>query len=495
MAVDSGVPTEEVFPSSTVWMNDLSCFLARPPNPSLSLASSMGGAYFLVQGNASANSPSPGRDSNGRSVTARMAQFTAKLLVSGLRISLLPPEFQLELVYLLCVTDALAGDQLSVVHKDSLWSNGPDTEDEIQQFRELSSTAIGAVIADAGNWRGWDMSGDSLVERLVSFMIQEARGSSPGAFYTAKALASLFQALVKAHGPFPKLEDWLVSLGIMRVAPDTMFVTSAFLAGFGDTLASSKLVTTLCTRLISEIPGFPPGSPRTLASLVLLNLCLDVYESGQVPVETRKQVLALQQITRWADTPQEMGYQLAAETCKAIARLLPGVKDTYGPYWEKIVVYCIRLWKRAADDKVNQRLPYIYASLKLMQALHAEHDANDDLEEALASHGEEESAALITLLGLPSEGSATLPSQLVDAVLGRAVSKIPHAHLADLGEIYVSVASESRDIQRAAFGLLHQALPAAQEEINVAVVMDKKGKPLPRLRRHEADRSSRQSPG
>ncbi|GAB1319691.1 E3 ubiquitin-protein ligase listerin [Madurella fahalii] len=478
-AVGSGVPAEDIFPSSTVWMTELSCFLARPPNPSLSLTSSMGGAYFLVHGNPKAQDPSPRRDGNGRSVPARMALFTAKLVSSGVPLTSLPPEFQLELVYLLCVTEVVAGDQLSEAHNAGLWSDGPEFEDEIQQFNELSSEVITTVVADAGNWRDWDMSGDSLIERLASFMIQEARGLSPGAFYTAKALASLLQALVKANGPLLKLEEWLGRLGIMRVAPDTIFLTAAFLTGFGDTLGSSKLVTTLCARLISEIPGFSPELPRTLVSLVLLNLCMDVYESGQVPVETRKQVLALQQMTKWADTPEEMGCPLAAETCKSIARLLPGVKDTYGPYWEKAIGFCIWLWNRAADDKVNQRLPYVHASLKLMQALHAAHDANDDLDDALASHSEAESAALIALLSVPREASATLPSQLVDTLLARAVSKIPHAHLADLGDIYESVASESRDIQRAAFGLLHHALPAAQEEINVAVVMDRKAANLP----------------
>jgi hypothetical protein len=47
--------------------------------------------------------------------------------------------------------------------------------------------------------------------------------------------------------------------------------------------------------------------------------------------------------------------------------------------------------------------------------------------------------------------------------------------LSDLEDIYEAVASESREIQNAAFGLLHKALPAAQEDINLAVIMDKKG--------------------
>ncbi|KAL2019864.1 hypothetical protein VTK56DRAFT_9126 [Thermocarpiscus australiensis] len=480
-SLNSGaVPAEEIFPSSTAWMTELSRFFARSPNPSLSLTSSMGGAYFLVHEGLDAKELLPSRDSSGRSVPARMALFTAKLLSSGVRLSSLPPEFQLELVYLLCVTEELIGDQLSAAQHEGLWRNGPETDPEVQEITELSSAAIHAIIADPENWSGWEMAGDSLVERLVRFMLAEARGSSPGAFYTAKALSSLFQALIKVHGPPTKLEEWLSRLGVMRgFTSDTALTTAAFLAGFGETLASSKAAATLCARLVSDLPGCSPGLPRTLPSLVLLNLCMSDFEAGQVPVETRKLVLVLQQITRWTDTPEDIGYKLAAETCKAITRILPSVKDVYGPYWEKAVEYCIWLWRNAAKDRVDERLPYIHASLKLMQALHSTDDVNEDLQDAIASHAQAESAALISLLGIPREASASVPSQLVDELVARAVSKVPLTHLADLTDIYESVASESRDIQKAAFGLLHRALPAAQEDINLAVVMDKKAANLP----------------
>jgi hypothetical protein len=469
---------EDIFPSSTVWMRELATFLTRPPNPSLSLASSMGGAYFLVQGDPNAKLPVPDRDSSGRSIPARMALFTAKLLSSGVQLSSLPPEFQLELVYLLCFTEAIAGDQLSAAQPGGLWSDGPEGEAGLQEFCELSSAAVRAIVADCGNWTDWSMSGDSLVERLINFMLHQGVGSSPSAFYAAKSLSSLLQLLVQVHGgPPAQLEQWVVKLGIMTAVPNTALIATAFLTGFGDALASSKAVTTLCARLISEMPGFRDFSnPRALPSLVLLNHCMDVYEAGEVPVETRKQVLALQQFTRWTDAPEQLGFRAATETCKAIARLVPGTKDTYGPYWEQAVKFCIWLWKKAAEDTPDERLPYIHASLKLMQALHAVEEPNDDLEEVLASRKEAESAALIGLLCIPREATASLPSALVDALLARAVSKIPNVQLADLEDVYESVASESREIQKAAFGLLHKALPAAQDDINLAVVMDKKGK-------------------
>ncbi|KAL2193400.1 hypothetical protein P885DRAFT_45414 [Corynascus similis CBS 632.67] len=421
-ALKSGpVPAEDVFPSSTAWLDELSPFLTQAPAASLSLTSSMGGAYFLVQGNPNAKPPIPSRDSIGRSIPARMALFTAKLLSAGVQLSSVPPEFRLELVYLLCLTESIAADQLSAAQAEGLWAGGPESESDVQEFLDLKSAAVRAIIQDCGDWKDWDMSGDSLVERLINFMLHEAIGLSPAAFYAAKSLSSIFQTLIQAHDGAPtRLEDWLLKLGIMKAAPNTGLITAAFLTGFGEALASSKVTATLCARLISEMPGFAGVSdrfPRALPSLVLLNLCMDVYEAGAVPVETRKQVLALQQFTRWADSPEELGYQAATETCKAIARLLPGTKDTYGPYWEQAIKYCIWLWNKAAQDRPKERMPYIYASVKLMQALHAVEEPNDDLEEALASHREAETSALIALHTMLTSVAANLPDELLSLLL------------------------------------------------------------------------------
>lgn len=480
-AVQSKVlPAEDVFPSTVAWQTELSWFL-NTPNPSLSLTSSMDGSYFLVQGSESTNKPSPGRDSKGRSSPARMALFTAKLLSSGVELSSLPLEFQLELIYLLCVTNMLAADQLALSEENRLWRNirGQDTDDEILEYTELASNEVSNIVAASVNWRDLDMSGDTLVERLVNFMLQTALGFNAAAFYTAKALAALLQALVKAHGPLAKFEEWLTKLGLSRVTPDSTFVAAAILVGLNDALASSKTISTLCARLFSEIPGYSIGSPRTLPSLVLLNLCLAVYDESQIPVEPRKQVLVLQQVTKWTDSPEEMDYRLAAETCKAITKIFPNVKEVYGPFWEKSIQYCLWLWGQAARDDTSNRLPYIYASLKLMQALKSAEEVNDDLEDALAENKRAESEALIALLTVPHDAPATLPSQLVDALLSRTVSKIPNVKLGELSDVYQAVASPSRDIQKAAFGLLHRTIPAAQEEISVNVIIEKKPANLP----------------
>ncbi|KAK4226614.1 E3 ubiquitin-protein ligase listerin [Podospora fimiseda] len=475
------LPGEDLFPSSTAWMTELSCFLDRAPNPALSIYSSMEGAYFLVQGAPDAPEPMPSRDSNGRSAPARMALFTAKLLSSGVELSSLPIQTQLDLLYLLCITDAVSADQLAAGELIGLWRNIPeqDTETEILEFTSLTSTVISTIIGQVHGWRDLDMSGDTLVEQLVNYMLQSARGFNAVAFYTSKALSNLLQAIIKAHGPLNQVDQWLTKLSLSRVTPDSTFLATALLTGLDDTLASSRTIQTLCARLISELPGYTPASPRTLPSLVLLNICASIFEAGQIPVEPRKQVMVLQQLTKWMDTPDEVDSRLAAETCKAITRIFPNVKDVYGPFWEKSIEFCLLLWQRAADDSPDERLPYLHSSLKLMQTLRSAEDPNDDLEDALTTNHAAESAGLISLLAVARNAPLTLPSQLVSSLLSRVVSKIPDAQLNDLRDVYQSISSESRDIQKASFGLLHRVLPAAQEDINLSVIMDKKPANLP----------------
>lgn len=474
------VAIEELFPSSNKWLNELTPLLQTRPNTSLSLTSSLGGAYFLAKG-SDANRNSPRRDQKGRSIPARMAVYTSKLLTCGLSLASLPKEFHLELIYLLSLTGELAGDQLAMMEDGGLWAAVDDEDDaasEIQDFIALSHSIINDIAAEATSWRDNSSSGSSVAERLVDFALQHTRDLSVTSLYSSKFLSTLLLALVGAHGTPTRLDEYLGTLGVMKVSQETVFAATAFLVGFGETLSCSEAVKTLCNRLVSELMGAMPGSPKTLYTLVLFNSCISVYEAGRVPVDARKQTLALRQMTSWMDSAEEMEPGLAAEACKAILRILPSVKDIYGPYWEQAISFCIHLWtERASHDPASARLPYIYNSLKLVAALMDAPDASDDLTEAVAQSSHDISTAMIGLLKLPS-GRSEL-NQIVESLLGRMLERVPLSHITDLSDLYGSVAAESREIQTAAFGLLHRALPAAQEQLSVDVLLEKNVASLP----------------
>ncbi|KAK0721795.1 hypothetical protein B0T26DRAFT_769497 [Lasiosphaeria miniovina] len=487
------LPEEDLFPNVNVWMAEMRQFLRDTPNPSLSLTSTLGGAYFLVKklssppladgGQLDDTESPPKRDGQGRSIPARMAVFTSKLLSHGVKLASLPDNFQVELLYLLCLTKALAADQLTVMQPELLWrlDQGEEGSAEVEEFVALVDKIMNDVVADASDWRQFRSTDNTLVGRLIGLLLRSAGNPSPAAFYSAKVLGYLFQLLTEAHGPPLHLEAWFGELGVMKATPSTIFVAAAFLTGFGEALTSSTTVSSLCNRLVSEVMSSSPSSPKTLFSAVLMNSCLSVYQGGQIPVENRKLVFVLKQMTSWTSTPAEVSNQLAAETCKAIQQIHPHVKDVYGPYWEQTVDYCIWLWNKAAKDRIDIRLPYLHSSLKLMSTLElscAAGEANEDLAEVLEQRSWAKSKALIGLLKTP-RNTNTQPCQIVDAILCRAVENIPLKNVDDLSALYEQVASGSRAIQQAAFGLLHRALPAAQEEISVDVLLEDKVARLP----------------
>jgi E3 ubiquitin-protein ligase listerin len=476
-----GVPLEELFPSTNTWLSELAGFLRSAPKASVSLTSAMGGAYFLVRSGDEGRQNPPRRDGKGRSIPARMAVYTSTLLSSGVPSSSLPEAFHLELLYLTALTGELAADQLTTLEADGLWgiiANETDASTEVEEFVTSCRDLLNGVAENTTSWRTGDLSGTTVAERLLNLALQHAQDLTPTSLYSAKVFSNLLQALVESQGIPSQLDEWLGKLGVLKVTPNTVFPAIACLVGFGEVLASSELTKNLCNRLVSEMIGALPGAARTLYSIVLLNVCIAVFEPGQVPVDTRKQTLALKQITSWMATPDEMGSSLTAEACKWIQRIFPSVKGIYGPYWEQTLDYCVYLWtKKAPRDAADARLPYVHASLKLIGCIMDEEDKNEDLEDALSQRVEAISKGLIELLKVPTQMSQA--GQIVDSLVARMVGNVPLEHVGDLSELYGLVASDSSGVQSAAFRILHRALPAVQAKLSVDVLLDKRGRLAP----------------
>lgn len=497
------VPPEQLFPSTNVWMDQLSIALKDAPSQSapLALTSNLGGAYALVQMRNSLEAYSLNRDRQGRSIPARMALFTAKLLDSGFDLSSLPQKLQTELLYMLCLVIGLSEDELLTevrpgVADSRLWCHRAlrgsyvgsvykmdivdDTKSaEVEEFIALARRIVTDIVSSADNLADGEILDGSLVGDLISLMLEQARGLGSLALYSARALGLVLETLVEAHGLPSSAEDTLTRLEILKAQPETAFSALAFITGFGEPLASSKAVKVFCNRLISDVAGATLTGANTLLTMVLLNACLAVYESGELPVDNRRQVFAVRQMASWLEEAASEGRNssVATEACKALNRLLPNVASVYGPYWEQAVSFCISLWSGVGCPELHDLCtePCLHASLKLSATLESMEGANDDLDDALAAHAGEKSLALLHLLKYrvdrPSESS-----DIVDALLCRQVAKIPLHHIKDLSDLYALVASESREVQTAAFGILGKAIAAAQAQISVDVLLEKQGK-------------------
>jgi hypothetical protein len=209
-------------------------------------------------------------------------------------------------------------------------------------------------------------------------------------------------------------------------------------------------------------------------TLVLLAIVAQIYDAGELPVANNRVVFAAKQVTSWLEDPTQISASLGASICRALNVLLPCMKDVYGSYWENTLQFCTNLWDRAATFDIDESLPFIYASLKLIKTLEGLKEPNDDLEDALKEFAPAKAAGLIGLLRL-DDGTSSVPLGIVNGILCREVEKIPVSRIPQTEELFGLVASESRDIQTAAFKLLHKKIPADQEQKSVDVLLDKTG--------------------
>jgi E3 ubiquitin-protein ligase listerin len=482
-ATSANAQVDDLFPNSNVWMAELTIFLRRKINVSLSLTSSLGGAYYLVEPGQAVSAPTL-RDSQGFSIPARMAIYTSKLLDSNINMSLLPLEFQVELLILLYLTAEVAADQLVSGQRDTLWS-----ADSISRASTDAGELFSSIQTAASNYmlglRSQQQSRyTQLVKAVEDALLRQAREPTADGLYASKALSEILQSSVEGRTFGPTDED-LVAQAINQPHSSNYFSLPALVAGYGESLEGSKSITNQTNRLISEMSDATPDKEKTLVSIVLLNACLSVYGVGSLPVQKNRVVLAVRNITGWFESPDSLDSSLVAESCKALTRLLPCMKDVYGSFWERAVNFCLYLWDRAiTQEEEDVRLPYIYWSLKLATALEAmkttsDEDVNDDLTDAVTALADSKTPALLALLSREDDRNLQ-PAQVVDELLGRMIEKTPAGKLPkDFSDIFGLVCSESRGAQTAAYDVLHRSIPAAQSEISYNAVLDKKQVHLP----------------
>jgi hypothetical protein len=495
----STVPLEEFFPNTNVWMEELALLMRDAPDSSLSLTSSLGGAYYLVTPSSATLGHRARRDAQGYSIAIRMALYTTEVLASGeVSLSSLPPKFQAELLYCMYLVVELAEDQLISPSgpKDSrLWvevgrgSASGKAEQLVSKARTfLKDFAIQVApwkVGAKGELEG-GLAGEGAGAELLAILLQQSKGLTPLSLYSAKALADVLEYFATAQMVVSIPKATLSALNVWKATPDTVFTAAALMAGFGERLQGpgenldeSSVVGLLCNRLVSDITGASPGE-GAMMTLALLNSCFNVFGSERrSPVNERRQIFAVKQITSWMEVPEKVDSRLSAELCKALQAFYQTVSP--GQDSEVVIDYCISLWE---GEGISEILPSLHASLKLIMALEAiptrfPDRNNEDLVDALNTQAEAVSLGLIHLLKLCGDSSGhgnSHPAEIVEELLCRRVAKIPLEHVKDLSELYGYVASDSKKIQTAAYGLLHTAIPAKISQVNIDVLLEKRGK-------------------
>lgn len=482
-AIQSGAASwEDILPDTNVWMSQMAPFLNSPINPALSIMSSIGGAISLPRAaRRDEGTASIARDREGRSVPLRMAMYTSDLLLNQEVESLhLPRQFHIEILYLQCLVVQLASDHVSCMSQEGLWLT-LDDETAVIEAGELvtaSRSLLKRWIVKAKNWTSPEETADNpsaIVLGLLELTMRESRAMSSRGAYSARVLSEVLQTIIESHGLAGAVEEKYLGTNDLKAKADTVLLASGLISGLGDAAQSSKAVSNCCNRLVSEVAALSPEDERAEMTLVLLALTGQVYETGDLPVANNRIVFAVRQITSWLDDASNFDSSLSAAICRALKVLLPCMTEVYGSYWESTLQFCGELWTRAASIDLNDALSFVHASMKLYKILESITEPNDDLADALQDFSESKSKCLIELLRVDRPVSSQ-PLSIVDGMLCREVEKISIDGIPEPEELFGLVSSESRDIQTAAFSLLHRKIPADQQQKSIDALLDKTGR-------------------
>ncbi|KAH8659186.1 hypothetical protein BGZ60DRAFT_120170 [Tricladium varicosporioides] len=485
--LDQSASAAAFFPDTGKWCEALEPSLSLTPNPALGVMRPFAGSVFLASGSSLGLSATL-VDPKTFPVALRMALYVSNIVDDMNLVLRLPTNLLVDILHSLVLTTELVSDQLDLLADGEFPAWATEDDDEMEELRNLASNAcMSTVTSGAKRWQDTSLANEqrisdsSIVIQALIVKLAKTIESGPGQYYAVKGLSHLVGNLVDTHGWDAVIGDaWISGLEILGSTIPKALATTAILTGLGTNLESSRVVNTFCNRLISDIAGASATSDRALCLLVSLNATLAVYQEDEIPVAKNRVIFAVKQILSWTETIASENPQLSSEACRVLQVLLPAMKDVYGTYWESTLDFCISIWRSSEDGELSdERLPMIGMSLKLYSILRKLDDPNDDLQEALSGdYPVQISQCLIDLLKLRRSKNHQ-PLEFVDTLLLRQLRDIPLDLVKDLSEFYPLLASENRNLQSAAYDVLHRALPAVQQQISVDAALEDKDARLP----------------
>lgn len=247
-------------------------------------------------------------------------------------------------------------------------------------------------------------------------------------------------------------------------------------------------------------------SPVGLRQLLLLNAILYEQEGITESIAKQRVIFFVKHVVPWLQD-LEVPLAVRAETCKALAVLLPLMGDIYGEHWGTTLAALASSWQKTSDlsetengqDRYGSRslilvclianhfyspIPYAHASLKLygsLRSLTTSEDPNDDLLDAWKDHELEVARGLLNLLSRSQHFPDDFhqPLKIVNELLARHISKLPLKVLESTEELYPLLYVESQHVQQTAFGVLHKQIAATQEQISIDAALEKTTARLP----------------
>ncbi|KAF7197399.1 E3 ubiquitin-protein ligase listerin [Pseudocercospora fuligena] len=474
----------ELLPPLDIWREAILA-TTRPPKASLALLSPLGGAIHLVE--PAIETKAAHYDAEGLSQALRIAMYYASVLTSMPHI--LPQSTdKATLLALLNICILLAEDNTSIAGANGLWKSSEDMNLDIEVMEFVSN-------ANQITRTYWEETGaDVAAPGRVPFYdalesLRKDNAGTPMAYYAALTFT-------KSHDNFFELNGYSADqsktseekLRTLRSAKNTMDLV-AYIVGFAQPLTGGQFLSRLCNETVADLTAMAleADQARVLESLVLLNQILHTQPDEISTVAKNRIVFLVKHIIPWLKT--DAALEIKAEVCKSLSHLLAGMADMYGEHWTDAIESLVEFWNNSSSVAENGAISessilVIHATLKLyatLRKLARGEEPNDDLVDALKQSEDILRGGLVVLLqsvnGIPDQNHQ--PLMVTNELLARQISQLPAKPIKDAEELFPLLYTPSQAILGAAFELLHQHIPQAQEQISFDAALEAKKANLP----------------
>lgn len=484
---ESEIDTQNVkegLPSIAIWRQAIWDALTTPKS-SLTILSPFGGALHLLK--PAEVTTHPQYDNEGLSQAMRIAIFYVAILKKISR-STLPEQDGVSVLALLNICVHLAEDGTSISGANYLWqpSQARVLEQEIMDFVSGANELLRAYWDTAAT--GVESKSQSSLFDELDSIATEHKGSTL-AYYAALAAARAHENIFELHGSTAAQskasED---ELRIKRNAKDPLALLS-YIVGFAQPLTDSPLLMRLCNEAVADLTQLQLESDvhRGLETLVLLNVILHTQPDFVDTIAKPRLIFLVKHIIPWLASDASL--IIKAEVCKTLTALLPAMADMYGEQWSQIVGALVSFWSSTTDsfaarDGAESAILMTHATLKLYAALRklgASEESNDDQIEALKDHDAPLRQGLLSLLKA-GDGISDLehqPRMATNELLARQILQTSSTPLSNAEELFPLLCAPSQAITGAAFELLHQQIPRAQEQVSLDAALDNRKAALP----------------
>ena len=457
----------ELFPCEISWLAVLGPFFNQKIDASLALTNQLGGAIHLVEQGPDLEHASDNLllfDRDGYSAAFRMASYVSKLARSTTGVTSLSEDHYVVTYRYMTIFSQIARDHLSALPAHGLWeiSEGALDQSIIDTIADLQALCMA--------WTRDSLHKEhSYIDRALHEIYNNSEGYSTRSYYHARAYAYAASEL-KELCRFTDEEEVNLTLGSLRKS-NNILGTLSYLVGYSESKAILKLFNEIVANLTDW--KFDKDS-EGLPWLVILSTLLDTGGVDLKDIPQHRLVLFVTHIIKVlkSDTgPQSV----RAEIFKVLRYVLRTIKGIYGEFWQEIIVGLT-----ASFESTSSSLVTIHAGLRLsttLQGLTVEdmEETNEDLKECWMESRKPIASALFRLMKMQSASSDKFhqPMRIVNSVLARQVIAFADNMDPDTQEIYPILACESTTLQHSAYELLHQKIPALQEDISLEAVLSK----------------------